>query len=147
MKLPPDAGIFRADLIRPHWRQGWLPGGALTGDAAKLAAALRTIEQIEFADARTRHRCQQESLRGVIEFAREQSGFWAARLPAGDVALKRLPLLSRRQLRAQIEQEGALRLPAEHGGAVANTTSGSTAEPLRFFVSELNTFYNAARYL
>ena len=137
---------YRLEQIRPEFLRLGPRGMEPTGDAAKALQALRLIERIELGPARERREYQQHCIAGVLAHARRFSRFWAARIPAGRSVLRGLPVLSRAQLRAQVEAEGSLPVPPEHDGVIESATTGSTGEPLRFFVSALNGFYNMARY-
>ncbi len=136
----------RVDLIRPeHVRLG-PQGPEIFGRAASVLQAFGTIAAVENGPARQRRDYQQERLAAILGAARLHSPFWARRIPRGRMDLARLPLLTRPQLRAQVEQEGALPVGPEHNGVGTNATSGATAEPLRFFITGLNGAYNLARY-
>ena len=136
----------RVDLIRPaHLRLG-PQGPEIVGQAASVLQAFGTIAAVETGSPRQRREYQQERLAAILDAARAHSPFWARRIPRGRTDLARLPLLTRPQLRAQVEAEGALPVGPEHNGVGANATSGSTAEPLRFFITGLNGAYNQARY-
>ena len=134
------------DLIRPgHVRLG-PQGPEVFGQAASVLQAFGTIAAVESGSPRQRREYQQERLAAILDAARAHSPFWACRIPRGRPDLARLPVLTRPQLRTQVEAEGALPVGPEHNGVGSNATSGATAEPLRFFVTGLNGAYNMARY-
>lgn len=136
----------RPDLIRPEHLRIGPQGPEVFGQAAATLQAFAMIEAAEHGTPRVRRDYQQQRIAEVLEHARGHSPFWAARIGARRPALWRLPLLKRRELRAQVEAEGALPVPPDHGDVIASATSGATSEPLRFFVTRQNGAYNEARY-
>jgi phenylacetate-CoA ligase len=136
----------KPELIRPEYIRLGPQGPEVSDRAADVLRAFATIEGVEHGPAPRRREYQQQRLAEILGHARACSPFWAARIPAGRDALWRLPLLHRRDLRAQVQAEGALPLPPEHGEPIPNATSGSSGEALTFWSSTLGGAYNEARY-
>lgn len=136
----------RLDVIRPEHLRPGPQGPEVYGRAADVLRAFAMIEAVEHGRATRRRDYQQERLAEVLAHARAHSPFWAARIPSDRTALRRLPLLHRRDLRAQVAAEGALPVPPMHGDALPNATSGSSGEALSFWYTALNGAYNQARY-
>jgi phenylacetate-CoA ligase len=146
MRQPPDAMEPNVELIRPEYIRLGPQGPEVSDRVADVLRAFGTIESVEHGPAPRRREYQQQRLAEILGHARACSPFWAARIPAGRHALWRLPLLHRRDLRAQVQAEGALPLPPEHGELIPNATSGSSGEALTFWCSSLAGAYNEARY-
>lgn len=76
----------------------------------------------------------------LVAHARGVSAFWRERLaPLGEppqlARLTAVQPLTRVQLRAQVEREGALAVPPWQGQVVERSTSGSSGIPLKFFMT------------
>ena len=119
--------------------------------AARFLSAMLELTAIETGARKARETWQAAQLRNLLAHAVERSAFWrdrlGSRIPIADRDLATLPILSRRDLRAQVEAEGALLKPADKVGVRAHATSGSSGAPVRFFVSEMNMNYNTIRSL
>ena len=123
------------------------PGLALlpSADAGQVLGLWTLCDAVEAMAPAALARWQQDRLAGLIAHWRAVSPFWAARLAGwqggpGDLAA--LAPLSRPQVRAQVAAEGALALPAGHGAAHRNTTSGSTGSALAFHCADWAAFLN-----
>ena len=114
-------------------------------------AALSVVTQIaliETGDRPAREHWQQIQLRNLVNHATQRSAFWRARIGGGrasDVDLASLPVLTRQDVRKQVEAEGPLLRPADGLSTNSHSTSGSSGVPLRFFVSNFNSEYNLVR--
>ena len=112
----------------------------------RCLSALADLAAIETGPRRAREAWRQAQLRNVFAHAARRSPFWRARLGAlGEARLEDAPILTRADLREQVAREGALLGPADRIGVTERATSGSTGEPVRFFVSEMNANYNVMR--
>ena len=141
--IPPPGwtGHLRPDRLRPG------PAGPEPDSmAAGVLQHFAMIEAIEHGPARQRRDFQQERIAALLDHARRHSPFWAARIPAGGRALWRLPPLRKAELRAQADREGPLPVPHGQGEVGTASTSGSTSEPLRLYVTDFNGQYNESRY-
>ena len=128
------------------------PGLALlpSVDAGQVLGLWTLCDAVEAMASAALARWQQDRLAGLIAHWRAVSPFWAERLAGwqggpGDLAA--LAPLSRQQVRAQVAAEGALALPAGHGAAHRNTTSGSTGTALAFHCADWAAFLNGQLYL
>ena len=136
----------RTELIRPeHLRLG-PQGPELFGEAAALVQAFALIEHVEHGRAKPRRDYQMDRLSLLLGHAQAHSPFWRARLPAQAASIADLPVLTRAELRAQVEAEGALPLPPDHGAPQKASTSGSTGATLTLSCSAFNAAYNESRY-
>ena len=117
--------------------------------ALRFLSAILELAAIETGDRRARETWQASQARNLLAHATERSPFWRARLggrsPADGLDLTELPILSRRELRAQVEAEGALLNAKDRIAVQPHATSGSSGAPVRFFVSEMNVNYNSIR--
>jgi phenylacetate-CoA ligase len=121
-------------------REGW-PERIDAALAALLVDGgwIAHLDRLPHADVQA---WQRRRLGRLLGHAARQSGWWRERLSPflGDrgVTLGDLPLMSRQQYRESIETAGgALSMPAEHGAAHKQSTSGSTGVPVEFFTSTL----------
>jgi phenylacetate-CoA ligase len=117
--------------------------------ALRFLSAILELAAIETGDRRARETWQASQLRNLLAHATERSPFWRARIgggrPADALDLSWLPVLSRRELRAQVEAEGALLNAKDRIAVQPHSTSGSSGAPVRFFVSAMNMNYNSIR--
>ncbi len=102
---------------------------------------VQAILALENGTADMQAEFQARAFTDLVRHARQVSPWWRARLAAlGDppelAHLSRLPVLTRTELRAQCETEGALPVPSSHGRVVERSTSGSSGIPLRFHMAE-----------
>jgi hypothetical protein len=84
-----------------------------------------------------------------LAHAAQRSAFWRNRLgpkPA-DSELGALPILTRIELRQQVETEGSLLRPGDGLETSMHGTSGSSGRPIEFHISQMNGRYNDVRYL
>jgi phenylacetate-CoA ligase len=122
----------------------------LDPEAHKFAAHIVSIDLIENGDRLARESWQKTQLSNLVNHAYVRSNYWRQRIPSGlsrkDI-LSHIPILSRKDILVQTQNEGSL-FP-EKGSAAASTyeTTGSTGTPLRIYVCEQNAYYNAVRSL
>jgi phenylacetate-CoA ligase len=84
-----------------------------------------------------------------LAHASKRSAFWRNRLgpkPA-DSKLAALAILTRTELRQQVETEGSLLRPGDGLEISMHGTSGSSGTPVEFHISQMNGRYNDVRYL
>ncbi len=118
-------------------------------DVTRYLSAIIELAALETGDRKARERWQSLQLRNLLAHATSRSPFWRRRIGVreglGDARLSRLPILSRRELREQVETEGSLLKASDRIRVVDHSTSGSSGVPVRFFVSEMNSNYNVMR--
>jgi phenylacetate-CoA ligase len=115
----------------------------------KLLGGILELTLIETASRAARERWQKTQLRNLLAHAAQRSAFWRDRLGAkrADTKLSVLPILSRADVRQQVEREGSL-LRAGDGLQISkHATSGSSGTPIEFHTSQMNLQYNAVRYM
>lgn len=132
--------------LRPDALRGPAPTPLLSIRAAQAFAAFRMVESIEEGPPGDRGAWQSQCMARTLRHAREHSAFWRGRIPERASRLADLPILTRDETRTQVQAEGALPLPAEHGEALRRGTSGSTGQSLAFFVSAQNALLNTTLY-
>jgi phenylacetate-CoA ligase len=109
------------------------------GDAATLLAIAFQLEQSQWWSPEEILAHQHRQLDALVEQARATVPFYEERfaeanIPAGPLmpeTWRRIPILTREDIRSRREHLESRCLPPGHGGTVAHTTSGSTGEPLR----------------
>ena len=120
----------------------------LERDAAASLVLFLQIGAVEGGSAESRERWQRTQLQNLLRHASERSSFWRQRLGAEqieDAPLSSLPVLTRSEVREQVEKEGSL-LTLDDGIATAiNTTSGSSGTPAQFYTSQMNQTYYGIR--
>jgi phenylacetate-coenzyme A ligase PaaK-like adenylate-forming protein len=112
-------------------------------------SAIIELLAIETGNRRAREHWQKVQLGNLLKHASQRSVFWRRRIGTrniADVSLSSLPILSRSDVVKQVEGEGPLLLPRDHIRTMTGATSGSSGAPVKFFSSEMNGRYNAARY-
>ena len=116
---------------------------------AKILGGIAELALIETGNRAARERWQQVQLRNLLAHAAQRSAFWRNRLgakPSGG-KLGELPVLTRAQVRAQVEMEGSLLRHTDGLETFTHATSGSSGTPVEFHVSHMNSRYNDVRYL
>lgn len=106
------------------------------------------IAMIETGNRAAREHWQQKQLQNLLSHASQKSPYWKKRIGAkraGDIALADLPIQNRTDLVEQFETEGSLMRDGSPHRVKIHSTSGSSGKPVRFFVMEGNTHYNARR--
>ena len=115
-----------------------------------MLSAIMEMALIETGNPTAREHWQKAQLRHLLTHASQRSGFWQKRLGSkklSDVKLGSLPVLTRQDLLQQVRSEGPLLQASDGIATQTEATSGSSGTPVRFFVSEINGRYNAARSL
>ena len=107
--------------------------------------AVMDLVAIETGDRRAREHWQQKQIDNLLSYAARKSAFWRKRIGATKAAnFERLPVLTRSDVRTQVEAEGSL-LAGERIKTIKHATSGSSGTPVEFFVSQMNTEYTDVR--
>jgi phenylacetate-coenzyme A ligase PaaK-like adenylate-forming protein len=107
--------------------------------------AVMDLVAIETGDRRAREHWQQKQIDNLLSFAARKSAFWRKRIGANKAAnFERLPILTRADVRAQVETEGSL-LAGERIKTMKHATSGSSGTPIQFFISQMHTEYLGVR--
>jgi phenylacetate-CoA ligase len=113
-------------------------------------AGIIDLIAIETGSRVAREHWQQKQLQNLLRHAVQRSKFWRDRIglkQINNIDIADLPVLSRGDLAKQVEAEGSL-LPANGPiPVIRHATSGSSGQPVRFFVSQMNSYYNSARSL
>ncbi len=106
---------------------------------------------VETGNRKAREHWQAAQLRNLLFHASQRSAFWRQRIGTKrnvrDVKLASLPILTRADVRTQVESEGPLLLPTDPMPVKKHSTSGSSGTPVEFFISDMNRFYNNIRSL
>ena len=113
-------------------------------------APLIDMIALEGAPRERRAAWQARQLANLLGHAGLRSAFWRARIAGRSPAalpLSGLPVLTRAELRAQVETEGALFRPADRTPVRRHATSGSSGAPVSFFLTELNARFTQLRSL
>jgi phenylacetate-coenzyme A ligase PaaK-like adenylate-forming protein len=113
-------------------------------------AAIMDVVAIETGNRAARTYWQQKQLQNLIKHAVQKSAFWRPRLGTRNIKnieLTDLPVLTRDELRNQVEAEGSLLPAAGTIGTKKLMTSGSSGTPVSFFVSDMNAQFNTVRSL
>ncbi len=136
---PPRSPLDSAkgDLPASVW-----PPSFSTASAA-VAAAVFQLERSQYfsaADIREGQQCQLAALAAHFEthslwFAQRMA---AARGSVGNDRLRKLPLLTRRDVQANFAQQHVVALPEGYGPATQVSTSGSTGEPVTLWRTQVN---------
>ena len=107
--------------------------------------AVMDLVAIETGDRRAREHWQQKQIDNLLSHAARKSAFWRKRIGANKAAnLERLPILTRADVRTQVEAEGSL-LAGERIKTMKHATSGSSGTPIQFFISQMHTEYLGVR--
>jgi phenylacetate-CoA ligase len=115
-------------------------------EVSRLLTAVFELTAIETGPSPARVAWQAAQTTNLLKHATERSKFWRDRVGVvRGQKLADLPILRRADLRAQVDQEGALLSSKDRIGTEKHSSSGSSGEPVRFFVSAMNGNYNAVR--
>jgi phenylacetate-coenzyme A ligase PaaK-like adenylate-forming protein len=115
----------------------------------KILGGIVELALIETGNRAARERWQKTQLRNLLTHASQRSSFWRNRLgprPA-DSRLDAVAILTRTELRRQVETEGSLLRPSDGLETSTHATSGSSGTPVEFHISQMNGRYNDVRYL
>jgi phenylacetate-coenzyme A ligase PaaK-like adenylate-forming protein len=115
-------------------------------EVGRFFSAILDLAAVETGPRAARQAWQGSQLRNLLRHATERSPYWRGRIGAWrEASLDGLPILRRADVRVQVDGEGALLGPADRIAVKSHSTSGSSGEPVRFFVSAMNANYNATR--
>ena len=115
-------------------------------EVGRFFSAILDLAAIETGPRAAREAWQAAQLRNLMRHAANRSLFWRGRVGSGlDANLGSVPILRRSEVRAQVESEGALLTAQDRIAVKSHSTSGSSGQPVRFFVSEMNGNYNGIR--
>jgi hypothetical protein len=107
--------------------------------------AVMDLVAIETGDRRAREHWQQKQIDNLLSYAARKSAFWRKCIGANKAAnVDRLPVLTRADVRTQVEAEGSL-LAGERIKTMKHATSGSSGTPIQFFISQMHTEYLGVR--
>ena len=124
------------------------PMTLLNPEPEAMLSAVTEIALMETGNRSAREQWQQTQLCNLIKHAVQRSAFWRTRIGdsrLSDIELASLPILTRQDLRQQVDSEGPLLRAADGIPTKAHTTSGSSGIPVRFFISDFNSRYNVIR--
>ena len=115
----------------------------------KVLGGIVELALIETGDRGARERWQKAQLRNLLAHASKRSAFWRNRLGSEPASsrLAALAILTRTELRQQVETEGSLLRPSDGLETARHATSGSSGRPTEFHISQMNGRYNDVRYL
>ncbi len=111
-------------------------------------AAIVEINLIENGGRIAREYWQKIQLNNLLKFASNESIFWNKRIPRhfSDMeALKKMPILTREEVRLQINSEGSLMKKYTTADSQTYASSGSTGTPVRVHSCPQNGRYNELR--
>lgn len=131
MKLP----------VSPRFSNGW-PGLEVSAQLAGLWQHLSLLQDPQAAQ----RQFVPVMLNRLLRSTAEHSALWARRLDPTWTRLEQFPVTNRAWIRSQVEQEGALQAKDEWGEALGNQTSGSSGQPLKFWMSPTGTLVNQLLY-
>lgn len=114
-------------------------------DAVRLSAVWQ-LWDLESAGAEKIRNWQSWKLKQLLAHMQCYSSFWKERTSQRISSLADLPVLTRAMLREQVELEGPLR-ESDKTIVSKESTSGTSGQPLHFYVSAYNGEYNQIRYL
>jgi phenylacetate-CoA ligase len=143
--------------VAPEWAfLSAVPGSAWpaipTPEAAMVLAVLQQLEQSQWLDGAQLLARQVRQLEPLLRHAHESVPWyrerWAGKFDPDDTlsydAIRRLPLLTRRDIQDGFTRMRSDRFPPHHGQVEERTTSGSTGAPVRFLGTGLDAvFWNA----
>ena len=116
-----------------------------------VLSSIIDLIMVETGDRGARERWQAAQLRNLLAHAAQRSAFWRQRIGAKtnarEVKLSSLPVLTRAEVRTQVESEGSLLVHPYPMRTTKHSTSGSSGTPVEFFASEMNVAYYIVRDL
>jgi phenylacetate-coenzyme A ligase PaaK-like adenylate-forming protein len=137
------------DRIQNIGGYGDQPFTFLDPEAHRVVGHIASIDLIENGDRAARENWQKKQLTHLANHACIRSGFWRQRIqaaPGRQDMLAKLPVLTRKDTMAQVQQEGSL-FDKKQGATSTYETTGSTGTPLKVFICEQNGYYNTVRSL
>src|SRR3569832_205016 len=124
------------------------PFSFLDPEADKVIGQIASIDLIENGERRAREYWLKKQFSNLVNHAYLRSDFWRQRIPAGagrQEVLQNFPILSRKDIAAQVRTEGSLL--GDKKATETYKTTGSTGTPLTVFIAPQNGFYNSVRSL
>jgi phenylacetate-CoA ligase len=118
--------------------------------AQKDLSNIVSINLIENGDRVARENWQNRQLTNLLRHAHTRSKFWRRRMPSRMInygIMKYLPILSRRDIAAQVELEGSLLVEGGDTSQSTYSSTGSTGAPVKVHISGENGYYNNLRSL
>jgi len=107
--------------------------------------AIMDLVAIETGDRRAREHWQRKQIDNLLSYAARKSAFWRKRIGGNKAAnFEQLPVLTRADVRLQVEAEGSL-LADERIKSMRHATSRSSGTPIQFFISQMHTEYLGVR--
>jgi len=126
------------------------PFAFLDSEAHRVIGHIASIDLIENGEKRAREYWQKKQLSNLVNHAYLQSEIWRQRIPSGpgrqDV-LQNFPILTRKDITAQVQKEGSLFGDKKQGSVETYETTGSTGTPLKVFVCPQSGYYKVVRGL
>jgi phenylacetate-CoA ligase len=116
-------------------------------DAHRLMGHISSIDLIENGQRRGREYWQKKQFGNLVNHAYLRSEFWRQRIPSGagrQEAVQNFPILTRKEIAAQVEKEGSI-FADKKQSIESYQTTGSTGTPLKVFVCPQSSYYNVAR--
>jgi phenylacetate-CoA ligase len=117
--------------------------------SGKMLGGVFELALIETGNRAARAQWQKTQLRNLSAHVAQRSGFWRSRIGTKrpESNLEALPILTRTDVRRQVEEEGALLRPSDGLETFLHSTSGSSGMAVQFYVSQMNVQYNNVRYV
>ena len=109
---------------------------------------LMEIILLETGTAEARDQWQKAQLVNLFTHVQSRSEFWRKRFgkkKPSHIKLADLPILTRQDVKLQLQNEGPLLSKADGVKLISHSTSGSTGTPLQFVVSNQNLIFNQVR--
>ena len=109
---------------------------------------LMEIIMLETGAAEARDQWHKAQLANLFTHVQSRSEFWRKRLgkkKPSQIKLADLPILTRQDVKSQLQSEGPLLSKADGVELIPHSTSGSTGTPLQFVLSNQNMIFNYVR--
>jgi phenylacetate-CoA ligase len=135
---------------RPQNRNGYgeQPFGFVDPEAYRLIGQITSLDLIENGERAAREFWQKKQFANLVNHAYVQSEFWRQRIPGGHgrkEVLENFPILTRKEITAQVEKEGSLFGDKKQRSNQTYETTGSSGTPLKVFVCPASLHYNEVR--
>jgi phenylacetate-CoA ligase len=119
-------------------------------EAHRVIGHIASMDIIENGEKPAREYWQKKQLGNLVNHAYLKSEFWRQRIPKGpgrQEVLQNFPILTRKDITAQVQKEGSLFGDNKQRSTQTYETTGSTGTPLKVFVCPQNGYYNVVRGL
>jgi phenylacetate-CoA ligase len=123
------------------------PMTILDTEPKAMLSAIMEIILLETGNRSAREHWQKVQLRNLLNHVTQRSALWRSRISRTDADLSSLRILTRQDLRTQVDLEGPLLQAADGFSTRAHSTSGSSGMPVNFYVSNVNSHHNFIRSL